>query len=137
MEAYVPSTIKSFPPAKPWFDRDCSRSVQTKERAHASYEASRTEFNHTSFKAARNHCTSHLRRKKHLFVKRKTSNTVLSLTEKSFWSLANKVLNNFCKSNFPPLIRTDGSIAITPSEKANLFGSLFSANSSVDDSKCS
>ena len=81
MEAYVPSTIKSFPPAKPWFDRGSSRAVQSKELAHASYEASPTDFNLSTYKSARNRCTSQLRRRKHLFVKKKTSNSVLSLTE--------------------------------------------------------
>ena len=64
-------------------------------------------------------------------MRRKSSNTIHFLIENSFWSLASKVLN-FCKSNFLPLIRADGSITITP--KPNFFGSLFSVNSSVNDS---
>ena len=55
-------------------------------------------------------------------------------TEKCFWSLSKKIFNNFCNSSFPSLIRPDGSIACSPTDKANLFGSYFSANSSLSDS---
>ena len=44
------------------------------------------------------------------------------------------IFNNFCNSSFPSLIRPDGSIACSPTDKANLFGSYFSANSSLSDS---
>ena len=37
-------------------------------------------------------------------------------------------------SSFPSLIRPDGSITCSPTDKANLFGSYFSANSSLRDS---
>ena len=134
MEAYVPSTVKTFSPTKPWFDKACSRTVLSKERAHMSFQSSPSAVTHASFNSARNRCTSRLRKKKFTFIKRKTEILNSSPTEKNFWSLANKILNNFCKSNFPPLIRSDGSIACSPTEKATLFGSLFSSNSSVDDS---
>ena len=65
---------------------------------------------------------------------RKKSHLTASPTNSYFWSLAKSVSNNFCKSGFPPLFRADGSIAVSPAEKANLFGSLFSSNSSLDDS---
>ena len=45
-----------------------------------------------------------------------------------------KIFNNFCNSSFPSLIRPDGSIVCSPTDKANLFGSYFSANSSLSDS---
>ena len=134
IEAYVPSTVKTFSPTKPWFDRACSKAVQSKERSHMSFQTSPSPITHTSFNSARNRCTTKLRKRKFSFIKRKTEILNSSPTEKNFWSLANKILNNFCKSNFPPLIRPDGSIACSPTEKANLFGSLFSANSTVDDS---
>ena len=130
LDAYVPSTIKTFSSAKPWFNRGCSKTVRSKERAHIAFNRSPSEATHTSFNSARNRCTSHLRKKKDLYVRRKSSNTANSLTEKSLWSLADNVLNNFFKSIFPPLICADGSIGNTHTEKANLFGSLFSANSS-------
>ena len=45
-----------------------------------------------------------------------------------------KIFNNFCNSSFPSLFCPDGSIACSPTDKANLFGSYFSANSSLSDS---
>ena len=45
-----------------------------------------------------------------------------------------KNFNNFCNSSFHSLILPDGSIACSPTDKANLFGSCFSANSSLTDS---
>ena len=45
-----------------------------------------------------------------------------------------KIFNNFCNSSFPSLIRPDGSIACSPTDKANFFGCFFSANSSLSDS---
>ena len=51
-----------------------------------------------------------------------------------FLVLIQKIFNNFCNSSFPSLIHPDGSIACSPTDKANLFGSYFSANSSFSDS---
>ena len=48
--------------------------------------------------------------------------------------MSKKIFNNFCNSSFPSLIRPDGSIACSPTDKANLFGSYFSVNSSLSDS---
>ena len=70
----------------------------------------------------------------HLSVKGKLDKLNSSPTEKCFWSLSKKIFNNFCNSSFPSLIRPDGSIACSPTDKANLFGSYFSANSSLSDS---
>src|SRR5678816_1754058 len=46
----------------------------------------------------------------------KCANLLGSPTDKSFIS------SNFCKSAFPPLIRSDHCVANSPTEKANLFG---------------
>ena len=45
-----------------------------------------------------------------------------------------KIFNNFCNSSFPLLIRPNGSKACSPTDKANVLGSYFSANSSLSDS---
>src|SRR5678815_2911490 len=87
-----------------------------------------------NFHSARNRCRDTLRRAKRAFIKRKCANLLGSPTDKSFWPLAKNVSSNFCKSAFPPLIRSDDSVANSPTEKANLFGLLFSSNSTLDDS---
>ena len=80
------------------------------------------------------HATAKLRRARSSFRKRKIDKLNSSPTEKRFWSLSKKIFNNFCNSSFPSLICPDGSIACSPTDKANLFGSYFSANSSLSDS---
>ena len=42
--------------------------------------------------------------------------------------------NNFCNSSFPSLIRPDGSIACSPTDKASLFDSYFSPDTSLSNS---
>merc|ERR1712002_923990 len=124
----------SFSPSNHWFNRACSLAVQARERAYRLYQDSPSASTHSDFISARNRCKATIRRVKHSFIQRKCDNLTLSPSNSAFWSLAKNVSNNFCNSSFPPLIRSDDSITISPSDKANLFGSLFSSNSSLDDS---
>ena len=134
MDAYIPSSLKSFSPTNPWFDRACSRAIQEREGAYRTWKSSPSPETHANFISARNRCKAVIRRAKHSFIKRKCDRLTSSPSDKPFWSLTKCILNNFCNSNFPPLFKSDGSIANSPAEKANLFGSLFSSNSSLDDS---
>ena len=70
----------------------------------------------------------------HLSVKGKLISSTLLLLKNVSGPYPKKIFNNFCNSSFPSLIRPDGSIACSPTDKANLFGSYFSANSSLSDS---
>ena len=70
----------------------------------------------------------------HLSVKGKLISSTLLLLKNVSGPYPKKIFNNSCNSNFPSLIRPDGSIACSPTDKANLFGSYFSANSSLSDS---
>ena len=134
MRAYIPYSLTTFSPSNPWFDRACSSAISDREGAHRSYQASPSELTHATFISARNRCSAKLRRARSSFHKRKIDKLNSSPTEKCFWSLSKKIFNNFCNSRFPSLIRPDGSIACSPTDKANLFGSYFSANSSLSDS---
>ena len=134
MRAYIPYSLITFSPSKPWFDRACSSAISDREGAHRSYQASPFELTHATFISARNRCSAKLRRDRSSFRKRKIDKLNSSPTEKCFWSLSKKIFNNFCNSSFPSLVRPDGSIACSPTDKANLFGSYFSANSSLSDS---
>ena len=134
MRAYIPYSLTTFSPSNPWFDQACSSAISDRERAHRSYQASPSELTHATFISARNRCSAKLRRARSSFRKRKIDKLNSSPTEKCFWSLSKKIFNNFCNSSFPSLIRPDGSIACSPTNKANLFGSYFSANSSLSDS---
>ena len=134
MRAYIPYSLATFSPSNPWFDRACPSAISDREGAHRSYQASPSKLTHTTFISARNRCSAKLRRACSSFPKRKIDKLNSSPTEKCFWSLSKKIFNNFCNFSFPSLIRPDGSIACSPTDKTNLFGSYFSANSSLTDS---
>src|ERR1700755_1708381 len=134
MSRFIPSSTKSFSPQNPWFDRACSRAIQARDIAYREWKNSPSPITLANFHSDRNRCRDILRRAKQTFTKRRCAELLNSPTEKSFWPLAKNISNNFCKSSFPPLIRSDGSVANTPTEKANLFGLLFSSNSTLDDS---
>ena len=132
MRAYIPYSLITFFPSNPWFDRACSSAISYREGVHRSYQAA-SELTHAPFISARNRCFAKFCRARSSFCKRKI-NKLNSSTEKCFWSLSKKIFNNFYNSSFPSLIRPDGSIACSPTDKANLFSSYFSANSSLSDS---
>ena len=66
----------------------------------------------------------------HLSVKGKLISLTLLLLKNVSGPYPQINFNSFCNSNFPSLIHSDGSIAGSPTDKANLFGSIFSTNSS-------
>ena len=70
-----------------------------------------------------------------LSVKGKLISSTLLLLKNVFGPSPKKSsTTSVANSSFPSLIRPDGSIACSPTDKANLFGSHFSANSSLSDS---
>ena len=121
MRAYIPYSLITFSPSNPWSDSVCSSAISDREGAHRSYHASPSEFTHAAFISARNGCSAKIRRACPSFHKRKFEKLNLSPTEKCFWSLSKRIFNNFCNSSFPSLIHPDGSIACSPTDKANLF----------------
>ena len=71
MRAYIPYSLITFSPSKPWFDRACSSAISDREGAHRSYQASPSELTHATFISARNRCSAKLRRARSSFRKRK------------------------------------------------------------------
>ncbi|CAG5059769.1 unnamed protein product [Parnassius apollo] len=51
---------------------------------------------------------------------------------RAFWSLAKAVQGNFCQPSVPSMHREDDSLGHTAKEKADLLGSFFASNSSLD-----
>ena len=70
----------------------------------------------------------------HLSIKGQLISSTLLLLKNVSGPYPKKILNNFCNSSFPSLIHPNGSIACSPTDKANLFGSYFFVNSSLSDS---
>ncbi|KAK7087048.1 hypothetical protein SK128_018758 [Halocaridina rubra] len=62
MEAYIPSSMKTFSPPNPWFDHACSIAIQTRDRADQSYQASPSDLTRIAFIVARNLSTTQNRR---------------------------------------------------------------------------
>ena len=58
MRAYIPYSLITFSPSKPWFDRACSSAISDREGAHRSYQASPSELTHATFISARNRCSA-------------------------------------------------------------------------------
>ena len=133
MRAYIPYSLITFCPSNPWFDHACSPAISDREGAHRSYQASPSELTLATYISARNSCSAKIRRARSSFRKRKIDKLNSSPTENCFWSLSKKIFNNFCSSNFLSLIHPDGSIACSPTDKANLFGSYPSNNSSLSN----
>src|ERR1700755_404019 len=48
--------------------------------------------------------------------------------------LQKNVNSNFASSSFPPLVSYDGTTAVLPSSKAELFAQTIASNSTLDDS---
>ena len=134
MEAYIPFSHYSSSKSKPWFDSTCSEAISQRDEAFRSWQQDKSEANHSSYIASRNRAKATLRKAKHNFLKKKCGELSASTSDNSLWSLAKNLSHNFCKSSFPPLFDSDGFIATCPKEKANLFGRLFSANSTLNTS---
>ena len=135
IEAYVPySFSRTSKGSQAWFNNQCSIAIKERDVAFKAWQQSPSEDTHSSYISARNTAKSVLRSAKHNFLKRKCDELSSSSSEGSLWSLAKNISQNFSQSSFPPLFRADGTVAATPSEKANLFGTLFSSNSTMDDS---
>ena len=134
MEAFIPFSSKTTSSSNPWFNRSCSEAIQARDQAYRAWKTFPTSGSHSAFISARNRCKRVIREAKHSFIQRKCDNLSSSSTDRSFWSLAKGISNNFCRSTFPSLFRPDGTIAVSPIDKASLFGSRFSSNSTLDDS---
>ena len=130
-------SLITFSPSNPWFDCACSSAISHREGAHRSYQASPTELTHATFISARNRCSAKIRRARSSFRKMKIDK-LNSSTEKCFWSLSKKKPSTTSVTPaFPHLFALMTPIACSPTDKAKLIGSYFSANSSLSNSNAS
>ena len=134
MEAYIPHSFTSFSNNKPWFNHTCSSAVNDRDNAFRKYRRQPTPINHARFISTRNRAKSILRRSKRSFIRKKCERLSNSNSSRLFWNLTNHISSNFTKSSFPPLFRADNSVAVSSSDKAELFTQTFASNSTLDDS---
>jgi len=60
----------------------------------------------------------------------------LPANDRSFWSFATSVKENFCESSFPNLIKENSDDLVKNSvDKANLFAQKFCANTTLNDTQ--
>lgn len=134
MEAYIPHTYRvSRPNHKSWFSRECNLARKNKIEAHKKFLQNPTpQTNEVDIKA-RNNYNKTVNEAKDRFNER-MRDKVLSCPNgsRAFWTLAKHVNNNFTDSSFPPLTAGDGSLITSSKEKAELFASTFSANSTLN-----
>ncbi|XP_045541428.1 uncharacterized protein LOC123722911 [Papilio machaon] len=141
MDLFIPSSVVPIGgSSRPWFGKSCklaSRYKQDCYRAWAEASAAR-DVNTSQLKKKYNSASRSFKR----VIAKAKSEHVASIGERlvhlpsgtrAFWSLAKAVQGNFCKPSLPSLRREDDSLAHTAKEKADLLGSLFAANSTLDD----
>ena len=132
MQNFIPSSTKTIVNHCSWHNQACSQATSKKEEAYRSWKRSPSDENHFKYITARNKCKSTLRRTKRAFIKSKCNDLASSFSDKAFWSLFTEVSNNFCRSSFPPLCCSNGTVVSSPAEKANVFGLQFKENSTID-----
>jgi hypothetical protein len=134
MEAYIPFSFPSTKQNKPWFNSNCTQAIHRRDTAFRNYRRLLTPETHALYISARNLAKSTLRKTKDSFIRKKCNNLSGSTSSRSFWHFAKNVNSNFASSSFPPLINSDGSTAVLPSTKAELFAQTFASNSTLDES---
>ena len=135
MKAYIPYTFPSTKPNKPWFNSACPHAIRRRDAALRNYRRLQTPESHAIFTSSRNRAKSILRDTKNSFPRRKCNDLSGSSSSRSFWYFSKNVNSNFTSpSSFPPLISPDGSTAVHPSSKAELFSQTFASNSTLNDS---
>ena len=132
MRAYIPYSLITFSPSNTWFDRACSSAISDREGAHHIKLLLLSSLMLPLFLLGIAVLLSFVGLVHLSVIGKLISSTLLLL--KNVSGPYPKKIKNFCNSSFPSFIHPDGSIAYSPTDKANLFGSYFSANSSLSDS---
>lgn len=142
MEYFIPfSDVPHGHNARPWFNTDCASAEARKESAYQAWvrardcneRARRVRAKKKAFNSAAKRCKKVIRKARFDHVSRIGARLAsYPAGSKQFWSLSKSVESNFCRPTLPPMLRPDGTLAHTATEKANLFASLFAGNSRLD-----
>ena len=134
IDAFVPSRKYQVKPhSSPWFSPACAAVISHRNHYFHLYRRDPSNNNKRLFTTARNHCKRVLSNAK-LEYAQMIQNRVASqkVGSRDFWRICNSILN-FSKSSIPPIFNGP-EVLTSPSDKAELFAKLFSANSTLDDS---
>ena len=125
IDCYIPHrTFQLKPHSSPWFTSFCAAAIAHRNHYFHQYHRNATPENKKLFCDSRNHCKR---------VLKATRRSVASqlIGSRDFLRICNSVLNRG-KYTIPPLFNSPG-VLTTSTDKANLFASNFSYNSTLDD----
>ncbi|CAK1596057.1 unnamed protein product [Parnassius mnemosyne] len=141
MELFIPSSVVPIGGrSQPWFGRSCKTALRSKQECYQAWAAASAtrDVNTSTLKKKYNFASRSFKR----VIAKAKSEHIGRIGEKlvrlpsgtrAFWSLAKAVQGNFCKPSLPSLHREDDSLAHDAKDKADLLGSLFASNSTLDD----
>ncbi|XP_045449660.1 uncharacterized protein LOC123658266 [Melitaea cinxia] len=140
MEYFIPFADVSLDGKIPrWYNAECAEAAARKDTAFAAWAEARTlkSPDITTRKRAFNSAAKSYKRvlKKACFNRINRIGTQLAFHprgSRAFWSLSKSVEMSFCRPSLPPLLKPDGSLAFTATDKANLLTNLFTENSLLD-----
>ena len=133
MWSYIPSSLQSLKPSKVWFDAECGRAIRRRDIAFRKFRRVMTSGARSAYVRLRNDAKRVLRNAKDSFIRERCRGLAGSSSSRAFWHLAKNIPTNFASPSFPPLLSPDGSVAVLPSAKAELFAEFFANNSNMDD----
>jgi len=142
MKLFIPSSVKSVSRNKKkssWMNVICRKAINDKDEAFKNYRTNRSEESRKIYNTVRNKCKTIVKTQRFLHDQ-KLKKKILDLpaNDRSFWSFAKSVKNNFCDSSYPPLISENTDTLLSDSqEKADLFAKLFSKNATLSSSNLS
>ena len=141
MECYIPHPlVAAGGRRRPWFDKSCKAARLEKQAAYEAWTMAR--LNHDpeaavakrKFNAASRNSKRVIAKAKFNFIGRIGERLAKHPSgSRAFWSLAKAAEGNFCRSSLPPLRKPDNSLAYSAKEKADLLGTLFASNSTLND----
>lgn len=141
MECFIPySDVPVGGRNQPWFGRPCAEATNRKQEAFRAWRSAHTnkDPNASTLRKTYNAVSRSTKKRialaKAEFVGRIGERLMTYPSgSRAFWSLAKAVEGNFCRSTYPPLRKPDGNLAHTAKEKADLLGTFFASNSTLDD----
>ncbi|XP_045454558.1 uncharacterized protein LOC123663965 [Melitaea cinxia] len=123
MEYFIPFADVSLDVRVPrWYNVECAEAAARKDSAFAAWAEAPAKSYKKVLKRARYDRINRIGAKLASYP----------CGSKAFWSLSKSVEMNFCRPSLPPLLKPDGSLAITATDKANLLANLLAENSHLD-----
>lgn len=140
MEYFIPNSLVAAGTRKrPWFNRPCKEAKRLKQAAFRAWTTARSNSDPNisdvkrKLNAVSRSCKRAIARAKFEFIGRIGERLVnYPSGSRAFWSLAKAAEGNFCLSSLPPLKNADGNLAHSAKEKADLLGTLFASNSTLN-----